>query len=76
MARPAHRPATTSAAPPITVVLAREIAPPDGTPTIEWLPVTTADDAARIVTWYRHRSRIERFHFTLKTGGCQVEDLQ
>jgi len=81
MARPAHRHATTPAAPPITVVLAREIAPPDETPAIEWwllttLPVTTAEDAARIFTWYRHRWRIERFHFTRKTGGCQVEDLQ
>ena len=41
--------------PPVTVVLAREIAPPDEGNPIEWLllttlPVTTGDDAARIVT--------------------------
>ncbi len=81
MARPAHRSAkTTPTAPPITVVLAREIAPPDETDPIEWLllttlPVTTGEDAARIVTWYRDRWRMERLHFTLKTGGSQVEDL-
>ena len=36
MARPAHRSATTPSAPPLTVVLAREIAPPDGIEPIEW----------------------------------------
>jgi hypothetical protein len=41
MARPAHRSATTPSAPPLTVVLAREIAPPDGcwrvgSPTWPW----------------------------------------
>ena len=82
MARPAHRSAkTTPTAPPITVVLAREIAPPDERDPIEWLllttlPVTTGEEAARIVTWYSYRWRIERLHFTLKTGGSQVEDLQ
>ena len=61
MARPAHRSAkTTPTAPPITVVLAREIAPPDERDPIEWLllttlPVTTGEEAARIVTWYRDR---------------------
>ena len=49
MARPAHRSAkTTPTAPPVTVVLAREIAPPDEGNPIEWLllttlPVTTGD---------------------------------
>ena len=81
MARPAHRSATTPSAPPLTVVLAREIAPPDGIEPIEWLlvttlAVTTVADAERIVTWYSYRWRIERLHFTLKTGGSHVEDLQ
>lgn len=82
IARPAHRSAkTTPAAPPITVVLAQELAPPDEGDPIEWLllttmPVTTAETAARIVTWYSYRWRIERLHYTLKTGGSHVEDLQ
>lgn len=81
MARPTRRPVSTPTAPPMTVVLARELAPPDGVKPIEWLllttwPVVTADDAARMVTWYSYRWRIERLHFTLKTGGSHVEDLQ
>lgn len=81
LARPAHRSTTTPLAPPMTVVWARELAPPDAGPPIDWLlltslPVTTETDAARIVTWYSYRWRIERFHFTLKTGGSHVESLQ
>ena len=72
-------PATPSA-PPLTRVLAREIAPPDGITPIEWLLLTTltvvsATDAERIVTGDSYRWRIERWHFTLKTGGSHVEDL-
>ena len=81
MARPAHRAAATPVAPPMTVVLARELAPPDERKPIEWLllstlTVTTGAEAARLVTWYSYRWRIERLHFTLKTGGSHVEDLQ
>ncbi len=81
VARPGHRRADTPAAPPLTVVLAREIDPPDGLAPIDWLLLTTlsaetVDDAARIVRWYSYRWRIERLHFTLKSGGSQVERLQ
>ena len=38
--------------------------------------VTTTADAERMVTWYSYRWRIECLHFTLKSGGSQVEDLQ
>lgn len=37
--------------------------------------MTTEPDAARIVTWYSYRWRIERFHFTLKTGSSHVKSL-
>jgi hypothetical protein len=40
------------------------------------LPVETFADAIRVVTFYSLRWRIERFHFTLKTGGLHVEKLQ
>ena len=78
---PAHRPVSTPAAPRIAVVLAEEVNPPDGTNPICWLllttlPMATADDARRMVTWYSYRWRIERFHYTLKSGGSQVERLQ
>ncbi len=76
MARPAHRAATTPSAAPLTVVLAREIAPPDEVKPIEWLllptmVVTTTADAERMVTWYSYRWRIERLHFMLKSGGVR-----
>lgn len=61
-------------------VLAREIDPPEGQEAIEWrllttLPVTSAEDACTCVRWYTHRWKIERYHYTLKSG-CQVEELQ
>ncbi len=73
--------ATTPAAPPLTGLWARELAPPAGIAPIEWLLLTTwavvtAADAARIVTGYRYRWRIARWHFTLQTRGSHVEDLQ
>lgn len=40
------------------------------------LPVESLEDAIRVVTFYSLRWRIERFHFTLKTGGLHVEKLQ
>ncbi len=76
MARPGQRAATAPSAPPLTAVLAREIAPPDEVKPIEWLLLTTLAvatpvDAERIVTWYSYRWRIERRHFTLKSGGVR-----
>jgi IS4 transposase len=61
--------------------LAKECDPPAGVTPIIWLLLTTlpVEDfaaARRLVFWYTLRWRIERFHFTLKTGGCQVEHLQ
>ena len=35
---------------------------------------TTLDDAKATVDLYRHRWRIEEFHRTWKSGGCNVED--
>ena len=69
MAPPMHRSATTPSAPPMTVVLAREIAPPDETKPMEWLVLTTlavasADDAEGIVAWHSSRWRFERLHVT------------
>ena len=40
------------------------------------LPVTTAEEAREKVTWYMYRWRIERFHYTLKTGAFHIEELQ
>lgn len=50
-------------------------------PPLEWIlytnvPVTTAEEARRIVDSYRARWRIEEFHRTWKRGDCNVEDAQ
>ena len=47
---------------------------------IEWvlvtnMPVTSAEDALKVVAYYVHRWKIERFHYVLKSG-CQVEKIQ
>jgi Transposase DDE domain len=40
------------------------------------LPITTASDVQRVIKFYALRWRIERFHYTLKSGALQVEKLQ
>ena len=47
---------------------------------IQWLlltslPITCLAEAIEKIEWYRHRWRIERFHYVLKSG-CGVEELQ
>lgn len=61
-------------------VYAREIEVPEGEDQIEWLllttiPVTNLSEAVQKIEWYRERWKIERFHFTLKSG-CRIEELQ
>ena len=62
------------------VVHAREQQPPAEVKPLEWfvlttLPVTSADDATRILGWYALRWRIEEYFRVLKSG-CKVEQLQ
>ena len=64
----------------LTVILAREEAPPAGEKPVEWLlltnePVTTLDDAVLRIGWYRRRWLAEIFFRILKSG-CRVEALQ
>lgn len=64
------------------VIRVREVPKADASsPPLEWIlytnvPVTTAEDARRIVDSYRVRWRIEEFHRTWKKGDCDVEDAQ
>ena len=67
---------------PITLyaVEAREENPPKGVEALHWLllttlPVFSFQDAVEKIGWYRHRWKIERFHYILKSG-CKVEDLR
>lgn len=64
----------------INVVRAWEVNPPPGATPVEWilltsLPVTTADQARLVVTYYECRWLIEDFHMCLKTG-CRYEASQ
>ena len=64
----------------VTVILAREEAPPTGEKPIEWWlltnePVTTLDDAVLRIGWYRRRWLMEIF-FRIVKSGCRVEALQ
>jgi hypothetical protein len=67
---------------PVTVLNVMEENPPEGiSEPLHWrltttLPVTTAEEAKEKVTWYIYRWRIERFHYTLKTGAFNIEELQ
>lgn len=62
----------------VFLVRAREVGNAEGTrDPIEWFlktdrPVTSLDQALRVIEIYRHRWQIENFHKVLKSG-CQVE---
>lgn len=64
----------------VTVILAREEAPPAGEKPVEWLlltnePVTTLDDAVLRIGWYR-RCWLAEIFFRILKSGCRVEALQ
>jgi hypothetical protein len=65
---------------PVTVVHVREVGAPDGEP-IEWVlyttyPVQNFEDALNVVRAYALRWRIERMHYTTKTGAGNLQDSQ
>ena len=66
---------------PLTVLNVMEEKPPAGVTPLHWMlttscTVVTPDAALEKVTWYMYRWRIERFHYTLKTGAFNIEKLQ
>ena len=61
-------------------IVAREMEPAAGDKPVEWrlltnLPVSTLEQAARMIDWYRSRWEIEMF-FHLFKNGCRIEALQ
>jgi len=65
---------------PLRTLLVEEVNPPAGAKPLQWLLLTTLPidgfaDAERLGRWYTYRWRIERYHFTLKSG-CRLEELQ
>jgi hypothetical protein len=76
---PAHRRAEHLAAPTVTAVWGREASPPDSTPPLDGLLLTTlpVDDltaAETVVRYSTYRWRVERDHYVLQSG-CHVEGL-
>jgi hypothetical protein len=66
---------------PLTLVDVRELDPQAGTEPLHWRlltthPVTHAEQAWRIVEWYKRRWLIEQFFRVLKTQGFKLEDSQ
>lgn len=64
----------------LTLIGATESDPPKGRQRVEWLlltdmPVEDFKTACEFVAYYCYRWRIERFHYTLKSG-CRLEDSQ
>lgn len=64
----------------INAVLAEEIKAPKGEEKVKWmlltsLPVTSYEEAVKIIEWYLCRWQIEIFFKILKSG-CVVEELQ
>jgi hypothetical protein len=66
---------------PLTLVDVREVDPQTGTEPLHWRLLTThsvtnAEQAWRIVDWYKQRWLIEQFFRVLKTQGFRLEDSQ
>ena len=77
---PVALPCPAAAPVALWMVHAREERAPAKTEPLEWfvlttVPVTSADDATRILQWYALRWRIEDYFRILKSG-CKVEELQ
>src|SRR6185437_3803068 len=65
----------------LTLVDVREIEPQAGIESLHWRlltthPATNAEQAWRIVEWYKQRWLIEQFFRILKTQGFRLEDSQ
>jgi hypothetical protein len=76
---PPHRRAEHLAAPTVTAVWVREESPPDSTPPLDWmllttLPVEDLATAEMVRRYYTYHWRDERYHYVLKRG-CHVADL-
>jgi Transposase DDE domain len=66
---------------PLTLVDVREVNPHAGMEPLHWRlltthPVANAEQAWRIVEWYKRRWLIEQFFRVLKTQGFRLEDSQ
>ena len=61
----------------VYAVYAHEVDPPEGEEPVSWMlltsePVTSLEEAKRMLRWYTYRWRVEEYHKVLK-AGTQVE---
>ena len=75
-----HPPTNKKKLPPIevTVIHATEVGTPKNRDAIHWelvtdLPVRSRHDVFQMIRWYALRWKIEVFHKTMKSYGCNVE---
>jgi hypothetical protein len=65
---------------PIWAIRVWEVDPPPGQERLDWIlltnePITSFEDAYRVVSWYEKRWIIEEYHKGMKSG-CKIEGLQ
>jgi hypothetical protein len=65
----------------VYVIHTKEANPPSGIEPIEWFlmtnrPIENLATAVIQLQNYMQRWKIERFHYVLKTGGCDIEKIQ
>jgi len=65
----------------VWVVHAKETNPSAGVEGLEWFLMTnrailSIEEAVQQLKNYTQRWKIERFHYVLKTGGCNIEQIQ
>jgi len=65
---------------PLWAVRVFETRPPRGQESLEWVlltnePISTLEDAEKVIGWYESRWIVEEFHKAMKTG-CGVEQMQ
>lgn len=74
--RPAHLPKLKTVT--LWAILLEEVASPTGVAPLRWsllttMPISSFDEACRLIEFYTLRWIIERFHFVLKSG-CRIEE--
>jgi hypothetical protein len=65
----------------VYVIHAIEKNPPKGVEPLEWFlmtnrPISSLEEATQQIKNYMQRWKIERFHYVLKSGGCQIKKIQ
>lgn len=65
---------------PLYALEAKEINPPDGAKSIDWIllsthPINSAKEAIQVIQWYKQRWHIEQLFRLMKNQGLRLEEL-